>query len=64
MGDDWGNCGENQDDVAENGDTNGDADSLVATPVLVGHVGAEKWHAVDPEGVEGVDAIGGLRTLA
>jgi hypothetical protein len=50
--------------MAENGDTDRDADSLVSTPVLVGEVGAEEWHAVNPERVEGVDAVGGLRTLA
>jgi hypothetical protein len=31
--------------------------------VFVGHIGTEKRYTVDPEGVEGVDAIGSLRTL-
>ncbi len=40
MGNDWGKCGHNEDDVADNGDEYGNLDSLEAAPVLVGHVGS------------------------
>jgi hypothetical protein len=28
------------------------------------HVGTKEWYTVNPKGVEGVDAVGGLGTLA
>ena len=50
--------------MTEDGDGNGDADGLVSSPMLVGHIGTQEWDTVDPECVEGVDTIGGFRTLA
>ena len=64
MGVDGRNGGEGQDDVTENGDCNTDADCLISAPVLIGEICSKKRHAVDPERVEGVDAVGSLGTLA
>lgn len=64
IGDDWWDGGDDQDDVADNCDADTDADGLVASPVLVGHVGSKQWQEVDPETVEGVDGIGGLWSFA
>ncbi len=50
--------------MADDGNCNGNADSLVTTPVLISHVGTEKGNAVNPELVEGVDGIGGLWSLS
>lgn len=53
-----------QDDVTYNSDTDGYANSLVTTPVLICDVGAEERNAVYPEGVECVDTLTSDGTLA
>ena len=50
--------------MANDGNADRDTDCLVSTPMLVSHVGTEKGHTINPESVECVDAIGGLRALA
>lgn len=60
--DDARNGGDDEQDVSEERDSDGHADSLVAAPVRIRDVRPEKWHHVDPEAVEGRQA--GRRALA
>lgn len=45
-------------------DGNTDANGLVATPMLISHVGAKKWKSIDPEGIEGVEGAGNSRAFS
>ena len=45
--------------MTKNSDTECDANSLVAAPVLIRHVGAQEWQSIYPEGVKSIDSVGG-----